>query len=207
VTVLDDPLAVDARQRVALVADTGEAIELPVERWRSQPDPAELDLLGMVADPVLDVGCGPGRMVAALATSGRVTLGLDTNPYAVDEARQRRAPVLQRSVFGPLPGERRWGTVLLLDGNVGIGGNPSRLLRRCAELLRQGGQVLVELEPPGVPTRTLTVRLQSAGREGPWFPWARVGLDALPELAAAAGLAAVRSTTAGGRWYGWLVKR
>ena len=37
----------------------------------------------------------------------------------------RGATVLQRDIFGPLPGEGRWGTALLFDGNVGIGGDPA----------------------------------------------------------------------------------
>ncbi|MGH9212128.1 MAG: class I SAM-dependent methyltransferase [Acidimicrobiales bacterium] len=190
----------------ALVTATGEVIDLPVDRWRDHPDEVELSLLTTVTDPVLDVGCGPGRIVGALAAAGRVVLGLDTSPRAVAEARQRRAPVLQRSVFGPLPGERRWGSVLLLDGNVGIGGDPRRLLRRCAELLRPGGEVLVELEPPGTPTRAITVRLRSPLGHGPWFPWALAGVDGLPGLAVAAGLAVAGCVSTGGRWYGRVLK-
>jgi SAM-dependent methyltransferase len=190
----------------ALVSDAGDVIELTVECWRGHPDESELDLLATVPDPVLDVGCGPGRIVAALAAAGRVALGVDTSPTAVDEATRRRAPVLQRSVFGLLPGERRWGTVLLLDGNVGIGGDPRTLLRRCAELLRPGGQVIVELEPPGAATQTLTVRLQSPDGHSPWFPWARAGVDDFSAMTAAAGLGATGCTADNGRWFGRAVK-
>ena len=35
---------------------------------------------------------------------------------------------LQASVFDRLPGAGRWGTALLLDGNIGIGGRPTALL-------------------------------------------------------------------------------
>ena len=45
-------------------------------------------------------------------------------------------PALRRDVFEPLPGTGRWQTVLLADGNVGLGGDPLRVLRRAAELLR-----------------------------------------------------------------------
>ena len=101
-------------------------------------------------DPVLDVGCGPGRIVAALAAEGRIALGVDPSPAAIAEA-ARRAPRAAPSVFDPLPGERRWGTVLLLDGNVGIGGDPVALLARAAWLLRPGGVVVAEVDPPGRP--------------------------------------------------------
>jgi hypothetical protein len=40
--------------------------------------------------------------------------------------------------------------VLLLDGNIGIGGDPHRLLRRVRELLTPTGRLLVELDVDGV---------------------------------------------------------
>lgn len=186
----------------SLVVSGGEPIELPVGRWRGTPDEVELALLDTVADPVLDVGCGPGRIVAALAAAGRPALGVDSSPAAVAEAARRGAPVLARSVFGPLPGEGRWGTVLLLDGSVGIGGDPLALLARAHELIRPGGAIVAEVEPPGVPSGPLTARLSSARGQGPWFAWARVGADGFEPLAAAAGLTAIVLDLAGGRWFG-----
>jgi hypothetical protein len=117
-----------------------------------------------------------------------VALGVDPSPAAIDEATRRRAPALRRSVFDPLPGERRWGTVLLLDGNVGIGGDPVALLARAGALVRPGGVVVAEVDPPGTPTRALTVRVESRGGAGPWFPWARVSADGFGDLAVRAGL-------------------
>ncbi|HEX6420887.1 MAG TPA: class I SAM-dependent methyltransferase [Acidimicrobiales bacterium] len=194
----------------ALVSDAGERIDLAVGRWRTEPGAAERALLARVPDPVLDVGCGPGRIVAALAAAGRVALGVDPSPAAIHEATRRRAPALRRSVFDPLPGERRWGTVLLLDGNVGIGGDPVALLGRAAALLRPGGVVVAEVEPPGRPTRRLTVRVESPGGTGPWFPWARVSADAFAGLAARAGLRPGRveiGADAGGhRWFARAVR-
>ncbi len=122
---------------------------------------------------------------------------------AVAEARERGAPVLRRSVFRPLPGEGRWGTALLLDGNVGIGGDPVALLRRCAELVRPaGGLVLAEVLGPGTPTASLQVRVEHDGDVGPWFPWARVGADGWAALAAGAGLVPEGFERAGNRWFG-----
>jgi len=193
----------------ALVSACGEVVDLAVDRWRDPPDEVELGLLASLPDPVLDVGCGPGRIVAALAAAGRMALGVDPSPTAVDEARRRRAPVLRRSVFGLLPGERRWGTVLLLDGNVGIGGDPVTLLRRAAQLLRAGGEVMAEVEPPGTGTRSLTVRVVRDGRDattGPWFPWARVGADAFGPLATGAGLRPASLASASDRWFARAVK-
>jgi SAM-dependent methyltransferase len=189
------------RRDLALVTVDGQVIDMAVERWWAAPDAAEHALLATLPDPVLDVGCGPGRIVAALASAGRVALGVDPSPLAVHEASRRRAPVLRRSVFGPLPGEGRWGSVVLLDGNIGIGGDPGALLRRSAALVRRRGQVLAEVAAPGSPTGALTVRLESADATTPWFPWATLAADAVPDLARVAGLRTVDLDTAGGRWF------
>jgi SAM-dependent methyltransferase len=190
-----------ALEDLALVTVDGVEIDIAVDRWWAAPDATEHALLATLPDPVLDVGCGPGRIVAALASAGRVALGVDPSPLAVHAAARRRAPVLRRSVFGPLPGEGRWGSVVLLDGNIGIGGDPAALLRRCAALARRRGQVLAEVAAPGSPTGALTVRLESADATTPWFPWATVAADALPDLARAAGLRAAGLDMSGGRWF------
>jgi SAM-dependent methyltransferase len=190
----------------ALVSDCGAVIPLAVARWHASADSTERALLASLDDPVLDLGCGPGRIVAALAETGRVALGVDTSPAAVASARRKGASVLQRSVFDPLPGERRWGSALLLDGNIGIGGDPVRLLSRCEQLLRSAGSVLAEVDPPDVPTRSLTVRLESPSGASRWFPWAQVGADGFAKLAATAGLEPAGCVVAGRRWFAKAVK-
>jgi len=191
---------------VALVTDGGETIDLAAHRWWDSADAVERGLLAAVPDPVLDVGCGPGRIVADLAAAGRLSLGVDLSPHAVAAARLRRAPVLRRSVFGHLPGEGRWGSVVLFDGNVGIGGDPAALLRRCATLLRGGGRVLAEVEPPGAASGPLRVRLESGGGASGWFPWARVAADAFADLAGPAGLRFHGAESVGGRWFAQAVR-
>jgi SAM-dependent methyltransferase len=176
--------------RATLVTDRGERIALAVGRWHTEADAVERALVAAVPDPVLDIGCGPGRIVAALAAEGRIALGVDPSPAAIAAAARRGVPALRRSVFDPLPGERRWGTVLLLDGNVGIGGDPVALLARAAWLLRPGGVVVAEVEAPATVTGARTVRVESAAGAGPWFPWARVGADRFADLARRAGLRA-----------------
>jgi SAM-dependent methyltransferase len=186
----------------SLHAACGRVIPLDVVRWRAAPDEAERALLESVCDPVLDVGCGPGRIAAALAARGRLALGIDPSSHAAAEARRRGASVLQRSVFDPLPGEGRWATALLLDGNIGIGGDPHRLLRRVRDLLRPKGEAVVEVGPPGAATETLVVQLRPDGRApSPPFAWAQVGADDLPRLASGAGLRVTSFDVRGGRWF------
>jgi SAM-dependent methyltransferase len=173
---------------LALRTADGRALPLHVARWCAAPDAADEELLRRCRGPVLDVGCGPGRLTAALTNRGIPALGVDISRTAVTLARQAGAPALRRSVFDPLPGYGQWATVLLADGNIGIGGRPARLLRRCAQLLTPGGQVLIEAEP-GEDDEQLTARLEHPdGRCGPLFPWARLGTPALLRAAAQAGL-------------------
>ena len=46
-----------------------------------------------------------------------------------------------------MPGTYR--TILLLDGNIGIGGAPVMLLKRAGELLDDDGAIVVETDPCG----------------------------------------------------------
>jgi hypothetical protein len=79
--------------------------------------------------------------------------------------------------------------VLLADGNVGLGGDPRRILRRAGELLRQGGRCLAEFDSAIDGVQTGWVRLESSRAIGPWFLWASVGIDCAARLADDVGLA------------------
>jgi SAM-dependent methyltransferase len=185
----------------------GSIRPLHPDRWYGKPSPGEMQLLHGIAGPVLDVGCGPGRLVVGLGRLGVVALGIDPAPGAVQACRRRGAPVLQRSVFQRLPAEARWRTVLLADGNIGIGGDPVRLLARCRGLTDAEGHVLVELAPPGTGVHRHRARLECGQTVGPWFDWAEVGVDAIEEVARAAGLAPINYQQMVGerRWFATLV--
>lgn len=186
-----------------LHADDGSTVHLHVERWHGDVDDVESMLLATLGDPVLDIGCGPGRIGAALTAAGRTVLGIDPAPTAIAWAQGRGAPALCRSVFDRLPDEGRWASALLLDGNIGIGGDPSALLARVCELLAPGGEVVAEVTAPGNKTGAMRVQLRSEGPEAPrpWFPWARVSADAFPALARGAGLVAGATCSHGDRWF------
>ena len=182
----------------------GQRHALDVERWCAPPDAADRTLLlrclrrGL---PALDLGCGPGRLVSALQALGLPALGVDVTRSAVARTRGLGGSALCRSLFDRLPGEGRWGTALLADGNLGIGGDPAALLRRAAELLADHGLLLVEVEPEDVDER-LTVAVEDAdGRCGPPFPWARLGARAAVRLAAGAGLTPVEAWASLGRHF------
>ena len=182
----------------------GHRHPLEVERWCAPPDPADWTLLSRCLHrgrPTLDIGCGPGRLIAALQSRGLPALGVDITRTAVLRARGSGGTALCRSVFDPLPGEGRWGTVLLADGNLGIGGDPAALLRRTADLLAPEGQLLVEVERGDLDERVTVTVEDAAGRSGPAFRWARLGASATVRCAAEAGFALTDSWTCRGRHF------
>jgi SAM-dependent methyltransferase len=170
----------------------GRVDRLPVRSWLGGRDADERfdhAVVGLCDGPTIDLGCGPGRLVAHLVQRGVPALGVDQSATAVALARRSGAPALRRDVFDPLPGTGRWHNVLLADGNVGLGGDPRRILRRACELLRFGGRCVAEFDPAIDGIQTGRVRLESRRRIGPWFPWASVGIDCATRLADDVGLA------------------
>ncbi|MFI1200189.1 class I SAM-dependent methyltransferase [Streptomyces sp. NPDC020883] len=158
-----------------------------VDRWCAAPDSADRSVLRRCHGAVLDIGCGPGRLVGALRARGHVVLGIDISHAAVARTEHTGGPALCRSVFDRLPGEGLWNTALLMDGNIGIGGDPRALLARIGSLVAPYGTLLVEAAPEDIDER-LDVRFDDGrGRLGRPFPWARVGLPALRRKAAATG--------------------
>ena len=194
-------------RRCWLELATGERITLPTERWRATPDPGDELLLGSCVGPTLDIGCGPGRLTAALSARGVAALGTDVSAVAVRLTVAAGAPAVRRDVFDRQPGEGRWRHALLADGNIGIGGDPVRLLGRVRELLCADGSALVEVDPPGSGLRHGRVRVSTDDAEGGrWFDWAWLGADAVPTTARRAGLAVRWVREAGGRWFTELVR-
>jgi SAM-dependent methyltransferase len=173
----------------------------PLGRWLGPVDAGDRSLLSRVRGTALDVGCGPGRLVAELVRGGCQALGVDISGQAVRLARRAGAAVLRRSVFDPLPGEGQWDSVLLADGNVGIGGDPHHLLRRCREMVAPGGRVLVELDAPGTGLVCTRIRLERGRQVTSWFDWASLGADAVDGTAAQAGLGVADRWRHEDRWF------
>ena len=198
----DPPL--DPSAGAVLRAEDGTVLHAPADRWFRAAEPAETRALAGIGGPVLDIGCGPGRHVVALAEQGIPALGIDITTSAVHHARSRGVPVLERCVFDAVPGAGRWRSALLLDGNLGIGGQPVLLLQRVRELLAPSGRVLVEVEAPGrapVPGR---VRFEIAGAAGPWFDWASVDMDGLDDVCGGANLRVEARWCDDDRWFAWV---
>lgn len=175
--------------------------DLPVERWQAGCTAADHAMVDRCVGPTLDIGCGPGRLTEELGARGVPALGIDVAARAVQQTRERGAWALRRDVFAPLPAEGRWHTALLADGNIGIGGDPGRMLSRVAELIAPGGQLVVETGAPGLREWRFDVKLESNGSRSHPFPWAVIGLEALVELASARSMRVCDTVNTDGRWF------
>ena len=188
-----------------LISSCGRVIPMPIERWWAPPSAGEHAVLDDAVPSTLDVGCGPARHVLALEARGVAAVGLDSSDEAVRAARSRGAVVHHGSIFDAVPSSGTWGTTLLFDGNIGIGGDPASLLARMYRVVRPGGRVLVEVEPPSLGSASLLVRAASqTGPVGDWFPWAQVSAADLGSLAARAGFGLASLREVEGRWFGRL---
>ena len=182
--------ALAVAEPLSLVSSDGHVIPLDIARYVGAATAADMTVLDRCVAPVLDVGCGPGRIVHALAASGRPALGVDIAHTAVAMATQRGGVALTRSVFEHLPGQGRWPTILVLDGNVGIGGDVCALLLRLRHAMSPSGVLIVEASTQrrGVDD-VLEVRFHDGAEPlGPAFLWAVVSVDTLGAHCARAGL-------------------
>lgn len=182
--------------------EDGQVRPLPAHRWlgeRGSDEVFDEAVTQMCAGPTIELGCGPGRLVARLIRRGIPALGIDRSATAIRLAGRGGAPALLGDVFEPLPGTGSWQTVLLVDGNVGLGGDPRRILGRAAELLGRGGRCIVEFDTEVVGVCLRWVRLELGDDVGPWFRWASVGADSAATLAAQVGLTLTGARLIGGR--------
>jgi SAM-dependent methyltransferase len=193
-----------ARAAAGPETETDEPFD--VARWSAAADAADLSTLAG-ARSVLDIGCGPARMVRAAVDLGIDALGIDVSDTAVAMARDAGLPVAAGSVFDPLEAEGRWNVALLLDGNIGIGGDPTALLARCAEVIAPSGSVVVETAPDADADEFYDARIvDDRGLASATFPWAEVGGRALPAHARRAGLEVAQTWSVDSRAFCRLVR-
>lgn len=190
------------------VIDRGRhAEQLDIEPWSAEADWIDRVLfIDPCTGPTIDVGCGPGRLVAALADRNVRAIGIDVSNEAVKQTRDRGAWALRNDVFSPIPDEGQFDHALLADGNLGIGGDPVRLLRRVRDVITPDGQIIVEVDPYGTGIVQNERRLRVGARTTPTFIWTVVGLDAIESVAAMARLTVTRTHSEGGRHTATLVR-
>jgi len=183
----------------------GDRHRLPIERWLGgaasthEDRVADETLLGLCRGPTVDLGCGPGRFTAGLAARGVPSLGIDVSATAVEMTVQRGGKAVHGDVFETPEPYGDWAHVLLADGNIGIGGNPRRMLARARQLLAPHGTVVAEVEADNSGVHHERRRWETHHSVTGWFSWSRVGADAVHALAAAAGFAVTSRDDVSGR--------
>lgn len=179
-------------------AATAVTTIMDVDRYTADADAADLSVIEHSAGAVIDLGCGPGRMVRAAIVSGRFALGIDVSATAVAMAHGSGLPVLRHDINDALPLEGKWGTALLLDGNIGIGGDPRALLARARLLVDPRGLVIVETSAADAEERYFLAEVRDrCGRSSESFPWAQIGVGPLARIAAEVGLRVVERWSVG----------
>lgn len=176
-------------QSCQVVRADGTTQALATQDWSGEATAADTALfVDPCHGPTLDIGCGPGRLAGSLASRGIEVLGIDTSAEAVRLTLARGAMALHRDIFDRLHIGTRWSHVLLADGNIGLGGDPVRLLRRVRGLLHENGTALVELAASGVRSGPEQLRLKVGDTISTSFIWAVLGVDDIEQVASDAGL-------------------
>lgn len=212
--LFDEALAAAARGAPSVVqawAADGSSSSLALQSWCEDADAVDRSALERFsaglprAGTVLDIGCGPGRHAAQLNAIGFCVLGVDVSTVAVQLTRARGLPGLCLDALGPLPAVGGWDGLLLLDGNIGIGGHPRRLLRQTCRMLTPTGRVLIELDPgPVTDSRWLQLH-DGRQRSGP-FRWGRLSAAHLHTLIHRDGMTVIDQWSAGSRHFAVLTK-
>jgi len=173
---LADHHAGRAGPELTLVVDDGfetpamppAAFFLPPSAWPED----ERDLVSRASSgPVLDLGAGAGRHSLWFQERGDEVTGVDVSPGAVSVCRARGVGDARLGDLTDPPTDRRWATVLLLCGNLGLAGGwheTRALLVRLAGLCAPGARLLADSFDPTVLTDDHSVthraRNEAAGR-------------------------------------------
>lgn len=133
-----------------------------VARWWTEfnvPEPEEVDYLRRAIErfgqPVLDLGCGNGRILLPLLEAGLDVDGADISPDMIDYARSTAtragySPNLTAQAMHELDLPRRYRTIFMV-GAFGIGGDRDHereALVRAYRHLEPGGALLINHELP-----------------------------------------------------------
>jgi len=163
------PLTLEVRGGTTGLAMHPEWFFRSFERW----DWWDKEILPHVEHgPVLDLGAGAGRAALYLQERGLSVTAVDASPGAVEVCRRRGvADVRLGDVHDP-PADKHWAAVLLLCGNLGLGGSwdgSRRLLTRLAELVAPGAVLAGDwMTPIGEPHVDLRIRYRDLVT--PWWP-------------------------------------
>lgn len=181
-----DSLSTEIYDVVAAQIIPGSAVEGDIDFYRR--------LASETGGPILDVGCGTGRVAAALAVDGHEVVGIDTSGPMLRLAEHRREG-LPNEIAGRLSFQRADMTTLALGRDFPLIVTPSRVFqfaltsdaqRQALEVLRShlrpNGRLVLDLfDPlldqvvpsPGAPQDGVEVAHPTTGNRVTWKATAR----------------------------------
>jgi SAM-dependent methyltransferase len=177
-----------------LEVDDGTAGPAMHPEWfsRHEPDwePEEQVLMSLVtAGPVLDLGAGAGRAAIHLQERGLPVTAVESSPGAAEVCRRRGVLDVRVHDLNDPPSDQSWRTVLLLCGNLGLGGSwdgNRRLLQRLADVCPPGALLLGDsVNYSGRPEIGLRIRYGSIVT--PWWRQRNVAASEVAALVADTG--------------------
>ena len=134
--------------------------------------------------PVLDLGAGAGRASLYLHERGLPVTAVDASPGAVEVCRRRGVADVRLGDVNDPPADQPWAGVLLLCGNLGLGGSwegNRRLLSRLAELAAPGAVLVGDSVTPDGPARVV-LRIRYRNLVTPWWPQYNIPAERMAAL-------------------------
>lgn len=161
-------LLLEAEGRGAAPAMHPEWFFRGFERWKWQ----DQELLPLIEHgPVLDLGAGAGRASLYVQERGLPVTAVDASPGAVEVCRRRGLADVRLGDVNDPPADQAWAGLLLLCGNLGLGGSwegNRRLLSRLAGLAAPGAVLVGDsVTPDGPPEVALRIRYRNLVT--PWW--------------------------------------
>jgi SAM-dependent methyltransferase len=121
--------------------------------------------------PVLDLGAGAGRAGLYLQDRGLSVTAVEASPGAAQVCRRRGMADVRLGDVNDPPADLPWAGVLLLCGNLGLGGSfegSRRLLARLAELVAPGAVLIGDSVTPASSAR-VALRIRYRDLVTPWW--------------------------------------
>lgn len=158
----------------------------PYDRW----DWWDREFLPLVErGPVLDLGAGAGRVALYLQERGLRVTAVDSSLGATEVCQRRGIADVRLGDVNDPPGDRTWAAVLLLCGNLGLGGSWDgcrHLLARLAGLTAPGAVLVGDsVTPDGSPEVELRIRYRHLVT--PWWPQYNIPSSRLATLVEGTG--------------------
>lgn len=139
------------------------------ERWEWW----DRELLPLIRQgPVLDLGAGAGRAALYLQRRGLRVTAVEASPGAAEVCRRRGVTDVRLGDVNDPPADQAWAGVLLLCGNLGLGGSwegSRRLLSRLAEVAAPGAILVGDSVTPDGAARVV-LRIRYRDLVTPWWP-------------------------------------